>query len=60
MLFWDFSSRAKDIRAVPKPVRFDLKPSPATFGTLLKAYGQRVDQTNVFRRAAASSKFKAV
>ena len=29
--------------------RFDVKPSPATFGTLLKAYGQKNDINSVAR-----------
>merc|ERR1719409_2438583 len=49
----DACCRVRDIprleRMLAKMRQFDVKPSPATFGTLLKAYGQRVDQTNVFR-----------
>jgi pentatricopeptide repeat protein len=49
----DCCCRVKDIprleRTLQKMKSFDVKPSPATFGTLLKAYGSKNDVTAVIR-----------
>jgi pentatricopeptide repeat protein len=49
----DACCRVRDIprleRTLVKMRQFNVKPSPATFGTLLKAYGQRMDHLNVLR-----------
>jgi pentatricopeptide repeat protein len=49
----DCCCRIKDIprleRTLQKMKAFNVKPSPATFGTLLKAYGSKNDATSVVR-----------